>query len=85
MSKYLLSTSFNTSQNESVEFEEEDHPGRVTALNEQEREKKFMSKAQIERDRVHRIRKARQSAEVIQRSWRRYLAQKKFYLKKLTR
>ncbi|XP_053385145.1 uncharacterized protein LOC128550327 isoform X2 [Mercenaria mercenaria] len=85
MSKFLLrNSSFNTLQNEAVQYEDElDTPRRVTALKEKEREKKFMSKAQVERDRVHRIRKARQSAEVIQRSWRRYLAKKKFYMKKM--
>lgn len=82
MSKFLINTSFNSTQNTSVQFESEAHPGRVTALDEKEREKTYMSKAQVERDRVNRIRKARQSAEVIQRSWRRYLSKKKFYMKK---
>jgi hypothetical protein len=71
------------SQNDLVPDEELDTPRRVTAFKDKERETKFMSKAHMERDRVHRIRKARQSAEVIQRSWRRYLAKKKFYLKKV--
>ncbi|KAL4224986.1 hypothetical protein ACF0H5_015681 [Mactra antiquata] len=82
MSRFLINTSFNSTQNASVQFEQDEQPGRVTALDENEREKTYMSKAQIERDRVNRIRKARQSAEIIQRSWRRYLAQKKYYMKK---
>ena len=65
------------SHNSAVEIEEEEHPGKVTALKEKEREENYMNKAQAEKDRVTRIRKARQSAEVIQRCWRRYIAKKR--------
>ena len=46
-------------------------------MKEKEREENYMNKAQVERDRVTRIRKARQSAEMIQRCWRRYIAKKR--------
>ena len=45
-------------------------------MKEKEREENYMNKAQVERDRVTRIRKARQSAEMIQRCWRRYIAKR---------
>ena len=39
---------------------------------EQEREEVFIKSTRQERERVHRIRKARAAAEVIQKSWRKY-------------
>lgn len=59
-----------------VQIEDEKSSGRVVAMKEQEREVTYMTKAQSEKHRVNRIRKARQSAEIIQRAWRRYLARK---------
>ena len=70
---YLL----EPTQHSTLEIEEEEHSGKVTALKEKEREENYMSKAQVERDRISRIRKARQSAEMIQRCWRRYMAKKR--------
>lgn len=70
---YLLEPTHSST----LEIEEEEHPGKVTALKEKEREENYMNKALVERDRVTRIRKARQSAEIIQRCWRRYMAKKR--------
>lgn len=74
MTKFLQSSSFNQS-GMSVEIEEE-QPSKIRAMPEQEREQTYMSKAQLEKERVHRIRKARKSAEMIQRAWRRYRSRK---------
>lgn len=65
-----------------VEIEDEPLTGRVVAMKEKEREQTYMSKAQVERNRVNRIRKARQSAEKIQRAWRRYRARKELEKRK---
>ena len=44
---------------------------RITALKEADRERVYMTKAQVEKERVQKIRRARRAAEVIQRAWRR--------------
>ncbi|OWF53096.1 kinesin heavy chain-like isoform X2 [Mizuhopecten yessoensis] len=49
----------------------------VTALPEEKAEDVFMTKVQEQKDRVSKIRKARASAEIIQRTWRRFAAKKK--------
>ncbi|XP_041365194.1 kinesin-like protein KIF6 [Gigantopelta aegis] len=43
---------------------------KITALKEADRERVYMTKAQTEKERVEKIRKARHAAEVIQRAWR---------------
>ncbi|WAR02936.1 KIF6-like protein [Mya arenaria] len=78
MQKFLMSASFNTSGNSTIIVDpEDDQPHRVKAMDDQEREKTYMSKATVERNRVNRIRKARMSAEIIQRAWRRYIMKKR--------
>ena len=46
---------------------------KIHALEDEEREEKYMTSAREQKDRVKRIRKARQAAEVIQNAWRGYL------------
>ncbi|XP_069133111.1 serine/arginine repetitive matrix protein 2-like [Argopecten irradians] len=58
-------------------WEESPAVTQVTALPEEKAEDVFMTKVQQQKDRVNKIRKARASAEVIQRTWRRYAAKKK--------
>ncbi|KAL3841622.1 hypothetical protein ACJMK2_019736 [Sinanodonta woodiana] len=55
---------------------EEETPKKITALEDKDREISFMNRAQAERNRVARIRQARQAAEKIQRAWKRYIAMK---------
>ena len=78
MQKFMMSSSLGPSgQSTIIVAPEDDTPHRVKAMDDQEREKTYMSKATVERNRVNRIRKARMSAEIIQRSWRRYLLRKR--------
>ncbi|XP_033751791.1 LOW QUALITY PROTEIN: kinesin heavy chain-like [Pecten maximus] len=58
-------------------WEETPVTSQVTALPEEKAEDVFMTKVQQQKDRVNKIRKARASAEVIQRTWRRFAAKKK--------
>ncbi|XP_060082119.1 kinesin heavy chain-like [Ylistrum balloti] len=58
-------------------WEETPVTSQVTALPEEKAEDVFMSKVQQQKDRVNKIRKARASAEIIQRSWRKFAAKKK--------
>lgn len=78
MQKLMMSANISSLRNNAmaVEIEGENSPGHVTAMREQERETTYMSKVQSERNRVSRIRLAQQSAEKIQRAWRRYRARK---------
>ncbi|XP_052233464.1 kinesin-like protein KIF3A isoform X2 [Dreissena polymorpha] len=77
MQRFLMSSTLNTTQNSTIVVDDEDdRPKRVVAMDDQEREKTYMSKAMVERNRVNRIRKARMSAEIIQRAWRRYKARR---------
>lgn len=55
----------------------EEKANKVTALPEDEAEHTFMTKVQVQKERVSKIRKACKSAEVIQRAWRRYVLKKK--------
>ncbi|KAK3102585.1 hypothetical protein FSP39_012383 [Pinctada imbricata] len=59
-----------------IVYEEAKSP-RVKAIPDDEAESTYMEKLQVQKDRVSRIRKARHSAEVIQKAWRKYQARKK--------
>ena len=87
LQKLLMTSNINTIRNNAmaVEIEVENSPGHVTATKEQERETTYMGKVQNERHRVSRIRLAQQSAEKIQRAWRRYRAKKELWMRKMRR